>query len=146
MVGTRNSSARDQGEIAQHLKVRRGQRGVQASPSAGLEEEHGRGDEADDGDQRADGHIHVGHRRHAGQCRGDDDKDGDDVGAQFRRDGVRKDEVQHVAAALELVAGDADISKEDGDGAEDARGLVVAGLEQVRQGELGELAGARAMK
>ncbi len=54
-----------------------------------------------------------------------------------------KDEVEDVAAADELVAGDGGVGEEDGDDAEDAGGLVVAGFEQVGDGELGELAGAR---
>ena len=40
-------------------------------------------------------------------------------------------------------AGDGGVGEEDGDDAEDAGGLVVAGLEEVWDGELGELAGAR---
>ena len=56
---------------------------------------------------------------------------------------VGKDEVQHVAAALELVAGDADVGEEDGDGAEDAGGLVIACFEEVGQRELRKAAGAR---
>ena len=51
--------------------------------------------------------------------------------------------MQHVAAALELIAGDADVGKENGEGAEHARRLVVAGLKQVGQRELRELARAR---
>ena len=77
-------------QVAQHLKVRGRQRGVQTRPAAGLHEEHGRGDDADDGDQRADGHIHIGDRGHAGQGRGDDDEGGDDPGAEFRRDRCRE--------------------------------------------------------
>ena len=58
-------------------------------------------------------------------------------------DDVGEDEVEDVAAADELVAGDGGVGEEDGDDAEDARGLVVAGFEEVGDGELGELARAR---
>ena len=51
--------------------------------------------------------------------------------------------MEDVSAADELVAGDGGVGEEDGDDAEDAGGLVVAGFEQVGDGELGELAGAR---
>ena len=51
--------------------------------------------------------------------------------------------MQHVAAALELIAGDADIGKENGESAEHARGLVVAGFEQIGQRELRKFASAR---
>ena len=54
-----------------------------------------------------------------------------------------EDEVKDVPAADELVAGDGGVGKEDGDDAEDAGGLVVAGLEQVGDGVLGEVAGSR---
>ena len=50
--------------------------------------------------------------------------------------------MEDVAAADELVGGDGGVGEEDGDDAEDARGLVVAGFEEVWDGELGELAGA----
>jgi hypothetical protein len=104
---------------------------VQPGPTAGLGQQHGRGYNADDGDQRADGHIHIGDGRHAGHGRGDNDEDGDDPGALLRRQSVGKDEVQHIAAALELIAGDGHVGEEDGDGAEHAGGLVVARLEKV---------------
>ena len=51
--------------------------------------------------------------------------------------------MQDVAAADELIAGDRGVGEEDGDDAEHARGLVVARFEQVGDGELRELAGAR---
>ena len=58
-------------------------------------------------------------------------------------DGGGEDEVQDVSAADELVAGDGGVGEEDGEDAEDAGGLVVAGFEQVGDGVLGEAAGAR---
>ena len=58
-------------------------------------------------------------------------------------DGGGEDEVEDVSAADELVAGDGGVGEEDGDDAEDAGGLVVAGFEQVGDGVLGEAAGAR---
>ena len=51
--------------------------------------------------------------------------------------------MEDVAAADELVAGDGGVGEEDGDDAEDAGGLIVAGFEEVGDGELGEFAGAR---
>ena len=54
-----------------------------------------------------------------------------------------KDEVQDVSAADELIAGDGGVGEEDGDDAEHAGGLVVAGFEQVGDGELREFARAR---
>ena len=57
-------------------------------------------------------------------------------------DGLGEDEVEDVSAADELVAGDGGVGEQDGDDAEDAGGLVVAGLEQVGDGVLGEFAGA----
>ena len=62
--------------------------------------------------------------------------------AEVGADDGGEDEVENVAAADELVAGDGGVGEEDGDDAEDAGGLVVAGFEQVGNGELGELAGA----
>ena len=113
---------------------------MKTMPPAGLKEEHWRGNDADDGDQGTDGHIHIGYRRHAGHGRGKDDEGGNDVGAQLRRDGLGKDQMQHVSAAAKLVAGDGDIGNQYGDGAKHPRCLVVTGLEQIRQGELGESA------
>ena len=54
--------------------------------------------------------------------------------------------MQHIAAALELVAGDGHVGKEDGDGAEHARSLVVARLKQVGQRELGKFPRTRRNK
>jgi hypothetical protein len=51
--------------------------------------------------------------------------------------------VEDVSAADELVAGDGGVGEEDGDDAEDAGGLVVAGFEEVGDGVLGEVTGAR---
>jgi hypothetical protein len=51
--------------------------------------------------------------------------------------------VQHIAAAFELVAGDAYIGKENGDRAENACRLVIACFKEVGERELGELAGSR---
>ncbi len=58
-------------------------------------------------------------------------------------DGVGKDQVQHVAAAPELVARNTDVGEENGEGAEDAGGLIVACFEQVRQRELREFTRSR---
>ena len=51
--------------------------------------------------------------------------------------------MQDVAAADELIAGDRGVGEEHGDDAEHAGGLVVAGFQEIRDGELRELAGAR---
>ncbi len=48
---------------------------------------------------------------------------------------------KHVAATLELVAGDADVGEQNGESTQHARGLVIANLKQVGQSELSELAG-----
>ena len=116
---------------------------MQTGPAAGLMQQVRRGDDADACDERADGDIHVGHGGHAGECGSNDDEDRDDVGAELRRDGIREDEVKNVAAAFELIAGDADVGKKNGEGSEDAGGLVVACFEKIRQRELGEFAGSR---
>ena len=50
--------------------------------------------------------------------------------------------MEDVAAADELVGGDSGVGEEDGDDAEDAGGLVVAGLKEIGDGVAGELAGA----
>ena len=50
--------------------------------------------------------------------------------------------MEDVSAADELVAGDGGVGEEDGDDAEDAGGLIVAGFEEVGDGELREAAGA----
>ncbi len=50
--------------------------------------------------------------------------------------------MEDVSAADELVGGDGGVGEEYGDDAEDARGLIVAGLEEVGDGVLGKLAGA----
>jgi len=104
---------------------------MKARPTTRLKEEHGRGHDTDHSNQRTNGDIHVGHRRHAGHGRGDDDKCGNEVGSELGSDGRRKNKVQHIAAALELVAGDAYIGEENGQGTQHARGLVVASFKHV---------------
>src|SRR6516225_4172781 len=101
------------------------------------------GNDADDSDEGADRNIHVCDGRHAGQSGSDDDEERNDVGPKLRRNSIGKDEMEYIAAALELVAGDSDVSEEDGEGAENASGLVVAGFEQIGKRKLGEFAGAR---
>ena len=54
-----------------------------------------------------------------------------------------KDEMQNVAATDELVAGDRGVGEENGDDAKNTSGLVVAGFEQVGNGELSEFARTR---
>ncbi len=92
--------------------------------------------------RRPDEEVHVRDRRHPGDGGEDDNEACDQVAAQDGSDEVGEDEVQDVAAADELVAGDCGIGQDDGHDAEDAGGLAVAGFEQVGDGELGELAGA----
>src|SRR6185437_2469881 len=65
---------------------------------------------------------------------------GEDALALDSRDGW-EDEVQDVAAADELVAGDGCIGEENGQDTKHARGLVVARLQQIGDGELRELSG-----
>ena len=51
--------------------------------------------------------------------------------------------MKDVPAADELIAGDCGVREEDRNDAEDAGGLIIASFEQIGNGELGELAGAR---
>ena len=51
----------------------------------------------------------------------------------FGRHRIGKDEVQHVAAALELVAGDGHVGKQNRDRPQHARRLVIARLQQIGQ-------------
>ena len=120
-----------------------GKSGVDGGPAAGVVDEDGQGEAEGDGGEQADDEVHVGDRGHAGDGGEDDDEGGDDVAAVDGGDGGGEDEVEDVSAADELVAGDGGVGEEDGDDAEDAGGLVVAGFEQVGDGVLGELAGAR---
>ena len=107
-----------------------------------MQQDGQRGAEGEGGEQ-ADGDVHVGDRGHSGDGGEDDDECGDEIAAVDGGDGVGEDEVKDVSAADELVAGDGGVGEEDGDDAEDARGLVVARFEQVGDGVLGEAAGAR---
>ena len=122
--------------------MRLGQHGVQAGPAAGFMEQPWSGNNANDRDQGSDDDIHVRDRGHAGKSGGNDDKHGDDPGAEVGRNLVREDEMQNIAAALELVAGDAHIGEEDSESAEDSSSLVVARLQQIGESELGELSRA----
>jgi hypothetical protein len=115
---------------------------VDGGPSACVVDEDGQSDDEREGGEEAYGDVHVGDRGHASDGGEDDDEGGDDVFAEICGDGVGEDEVEDVAAADELVAGDGGVGEEDGDDAEDAGGLVVAGFEEVGDGELGEFAGA----
>ena len=131
----------DSGKVAEDLKVRGGKCGGDGRPAAGDVRKNWQRDEQRERGEQADGEVHVGDRGHAGDGGEDDDKGGDDLLPVPRGDGG-EDEVENVAAADELVAGDGGVGEEDGDDAEDAGGLVVAGLEQVGDGELCEFAGA----
>ncbi len=116
---------------------------MDGGPSAGLVNEDGKSDDQGGGGEEAYGHVHVGDGGHTGDGGEDDDEGGDDVFAEVCADGVGEDEVEDVAAADELVAGDGSVGKEDGDDAEDAGSLTVAGFEEVGDGVLGEFACAR---
>jgi len=100
-------------------------------------------DDQRDRREQTDGNVHVGDRRHSGDRGKDDDKGRDDVLAEHRGNELREDQVQDIAAAYELVAGDGRIGEQDRDDTKDAGGLVVARFEQVGNGELRELASAR---
>ncbi len=130
-------------EVAEDLKVGGRQRGVDGGPASGMVDQDRQREQHGDGGEQTDDHIHIGDRGHAGNRREDDDEGGDDVAAQLGGDEGGEDEVEDVAAAEKLITGDGGVGEEDGDDAEHTRGLVVAGLEQVGDGELGELAGAR---
>src|SRR6202035_458229 len=87
--------------------------------------------------------VHVSPRAHACYCSEDDNEASEQISAIFGGYDGGEDEVENVAAADELVARDRRVGEEDSDDAEDAGSLVVSGFEQVGDGELGELAGAR---
>ncbi len=55
----------------------------------------------------------------------------------------RKDQVHDVAAGAELVAGDGRVGEQNRDGPQHARRRVVAGFQQIGNGELRELARTR---
>ena len=129
------------GEVAEELEVGGGEGGANGGPAAGEVHEYGQRDEQGEGGEQADDDVHVGDRGHAGDRGEERDEGGEDAAALDGGDG-REDEVQDVSAADELIAGDGGVGEEDGDDAEDAGGLVVAGFEQVGDGELRELAGA----
>ncbi len=140
--GEEDLHALDGGEVAKYLKVRGGKGGVDGGPASGTVGEDGQGDEQGEGGKKSNGYIHIGYGGHAGYRGEDDDEGGDDVFAEVGCDEVGEDEVEDVAAADELVAGYRGAGKEDSDDSEDAGGLVVAGFEEVGDGELGELAGS----
>ncbi len=140
--GEEELEALDGGEIAEELEVRGRERGVDGRPSAGSVDEDGESEAHGDRGEEADEEVHVGNRRHAGDGGEDDNEGGEDVTAHDGRDGVREDKVEDVSTADELVACDGGVGEQDRDHAEDAGGLVVAGFEEVGDGELGELAGA----
>ena len=106
-----------------------------------MDEDRERDTEREGGEQ-TDGEVGVRDGGHAGDGGEQDDKDGDEATALDGGDGG-EDEVEDVSAANELVTGDGGIGEKDGNGAEDAGGLVVASFEQVRERELGEVAGSR---
>ncbi len=139
--GEEELEALDGGEIAEELEVRGGKGGVDDGPAAGSVGDDGQGEEHGEGGEEADGDVHVGDGGHAGYRCENNDEGGDDVFAEVCGDQVGEDEVEDVAAADELVAGDGGVAEEDGDDAEDAGGLVVAGFEEVGDGVLGEFAG-----
>src|SRR5258708_416740 len=100
--------------------------------------EDGERDDKRNGGKQADRKIHIGDRAHAGDS-GEDDHEGSDDLLTVARGDRRKDQVQDVAAADELVTGDSGVGEEYGNDAEDARSLVITSLKQVGNGELGEL-------
>ena len=116
---------------------------MDGGPAAEVVHQDGQRGAEGEGGEQADGDVHVGDRGHAGDGGEEDDEGGDEVAAVDGGDGAGEDEVEDVSAADELVAGDGGVGEEDGDDAEDAGGLVVAGFEQVGDGVLGEAAGAR---
>ena len=122
--------------------MRGGQCGADGVPAPGHVGEHGeRGDHGECGEQ-ADDDVHIGDGAHAGDGGKQDDEARKDVLALHAGDD-REDEVQNVAAADVLVAGDGSVGEKDREYAEDTGCLVVASLQEVRDGELRELSRAR---
>src|ERR1039458_1013492 len=138
----RSEMAVDGIDVAEDLEVSGGEGDANGGPSAEAVDEDGQRETEGEGGEQADDDVHVGDRRHAGDGGEEDDEGGDEVAAVDGGDGGGGDEVEDVSAADELVAGDGGVGEEDGDDAEDAGGLVVAGFEQVGDGVLGEAAGA----
>jgi hypothetical protein len=99
-------------------------------------------DQKRDCGEQADGEIHISDRAHAGNGGEDNDEGRDDLLAVTRGD-RGEDEVEDIAATDELVAGNRGVGEEDSDDAEDAGSLVVTGLEQIGDCELGELSRTR---
>ena len=129
------------GEVAEHLEMRRGQRGSNRRPTTGNVREDGERNNERDGSEHADGKVHVGDRTHAGDSGEDDDEGGDDLLAMARRD-RGEDQVEDIAAADELIAGNGGVREKNSNDAENAGGLVVTGLKQIGDGELRKLSRA----
>src|ERR1035438_10540823 len=128
-------------ERSEHGEVIGWQCRVNSRPAAGARQEQRQRNERDDGDQQADDQVEVGDRGHARERGKGDHEGGDDdhAGLLIER---REDQVQDVAATLELVAGDDGVRDHDGDGGQYARAGVVARLQQIGHGELREAARA----
>src|SRR5579871_2272020 len=107
-------------------------------PSSGTVDKDGKSETHGHGGEQADEEVHVGHGGHARNGCEDDNEGGEDVATHDGVDDIREDEVEDVAAANKLVARDGGVGEQDRNDAEDAGGLVVASLEEVGDGELGE--------
>ena len=144
--GKKDFEALDGGEITEELEMGGGKVGVDCGPATSLVHEDGECDTHGKSGEQADGDVHIGDGGHAGNGSKEDDKGSDDVSSKLSGDEGGEDEVEDVAAADELVAGDGSVGEENGDDPQDAGSLVVPGLEQVGDGELGEFARARSDK
>ena len=89
--------------------------------------------------QRADHHIHISDRRHTGNRGKDNHKRGNDVLAQIGRNHGRKNQMQNVAAAGDLVARDRRICEQHRNHTQQPRRLVITRLEQIGNRVLGEV-------
>ena len=132
-----------QRQIPQHLKVRRRQRVGHAAPAARRVDEKRQRQDHRPRSQQPDEHIHVRHRRHPSDRREHNHERRHDVLAKVRGDHRRKNQVQDVSAADQLIAQDRRVRKKDRNHAQHPRRLAVARLQQIRNRELRKMARAR---
>ncbi len=123
--------------------MRGGKRGANVRPSTGLVSEDRKRYQQSGRREQTNGDVHVSNRAHAGDGSEDDNEAGEQISAIFGGYDRGEDEVENVAAANELIARDGSVGEENGDDAEDAGDLAVTCFQQVGDGELGKLAGAR---
>ena len=132
-----------QREVSKQLEVSCGKRLRDVAPSTGVVQKYGERKAHGNNGKDADNYVHVCDGGHSGDGGEENDERRDDVFAQVSGDHGRENEVQDVAAAGELIAGNGSEGEQNGDDSQYASGLVVARLEQIGDGELGKLARTR---